>query len=292
MIKIVFFGTGPVAAKSLEALIGHFEIEFVITKPRRNKRDKAPVEDLATNEKITLKFVSNKSELDELVKNTEIYSKIGILVDFGIIVSQKVIDAFELGIVNSHFSKLPQWRGADPITFSILSGQKSTAVSLMLVEPTLDTGKIIAQKSIPIADEETTPSLTEKLVALSNELLLECVPKYISGEIKPRQQPHVECDVSYSRKLTKSDGNLDPSQMTATECERKVRAYLGFPKTRLQFLGREVIITKAKALDNFDGDNWSDLVKCADNSALQIIEIISPTSGKRMKTTDYLRGLK
>ncbi|MDR1197160.1 MAG: hypothetical protein LBL08_02720 [Candidatus Nomurabacteria bacterium] len=288
MIKAVFFGTGPVAAASLEALAADFEIELVITKARIRSRDAAPVEDLASEKNLPIKFANNQTELDDLVTKTSFQSKTGIVVDYGVIMSAAVINTFPLGIINSHFSKLPQWRGADPITFAILSGQKSTAVSLMLIEPTLDTGKLIAQKSLLIAPDETTPSLTTKLIQLSNKLLQNYIPRYAAGEIQPRRQPHVNRDVSYSRKLTKADGQLDPATMTAVDCERKVRAFLDFPRTRISFHGTEIIVTKA----HIESEPSNQSVKCADQKYLVIDELISPTSGKKMKTADYLNGLR
>ena len=290
-LKIVFFGTGPVAAGSLESLVEDFEIEFVVTKARKHSRDSAPVEDLAVKHGLSLQFANDKAELDELIATVEISSKVGVIVDYGVIVSQKVINAFLLGIVNSHFSLLPEWRGADPITFAILSGQPTTGVSLMLIEPTLDTGKIIVAQPLPIAPDDTTPTLTDKLVGLSNAMLREYLPQYIDGKITPRAQENPE-NATYSRKLVKSDGDLDPATMTATECERRVRAFIGFPRTRLQFMDQETIVTGAKILPGYDGESWSDVIECADNTFMQITEIINPKSGKKMRVADYLRGLK
>ena len=291
MNKIVFFGTGPVAAASLESLLRNFQIEFVITKARKHHRDSAPVEDLAVQHNLPLKFADDKAALDNLINEAGITSRIGVIVDFGVIVSKKVIDKFPLGIVNSHFSLLPEWRGADPITFAILSGQPTTGVSLMLIEPTLDTGKIIAQKPLQIAPDDTTPTLTGRLVSLSNDLLSEYLPPYIDGKITPKPQSHPE-NATYSRKLVKADGILNPEQMTATECERKIRAFIEFPRTRLDFLGQETIITAVQVLENYAGDDWPDVIKCANNTFLQITELINPKSGKQMKTADYLRGLR
>src|SRR5882672_4684555 len=88
---------------------------------------------------------SNKTELDSLLGQLHFTSRLGVLIDFGVIVSQKAIDHFDLGIINSHFSILPEWRGADPITFSILSGQEETGVSLMLLVRAMDEGPLLAQ---------------------------------------------------------------------------------------------------------------------------------------------------
>ena len=290
MSKIVFFGTGPVASASLESLINDFGIEFVITKAApKHHHEPAPVEVFARAHGIPIKYANSKDELDKVIGETEIESQIGVVVDYGVIISQNVIGSFPLGIVNSHFSRLPEWRGADPISFAILSGQKTTGVSLMIIRPELDTGKLIIQKPVSISSNETIITLTEKLVNFSNQLLREYLPRYIDGQIQPSEQSNPE-QATYSRKLLKSDGLLDPSTMTAKECERKIRAFLGFPKTRLDFLGAETIVTKAKVLDDFAGENWPDVIRCANNTALQIKEIVSPKSGKTMLVSDFLRG--
>ncbi|MDR0957456.1 MAG: methionyl-tRNA formyltransferase [Candidatus Nomurabacteria bacterium] len=290
MNKIVFLGAGPVAAESLKSLVQNFEIELVITKSRKHARDAAPVEDFATEQKLPMKFASNRAELDDLIADKNFASRVAVIVDYGVIVSQKVIDKFPLGIINSHFSLLPEWRGADPISFAILSGQTVTGVSLMIIEPTLDTGKLIAQKTLDVAPDDTTPTLTDKLVALSNNMLAEFLPQYVDGKITPFEQQNPE-SATYSRKLTKADGNLDPATMTATECEHKIRAFIEFPRTRLNFHNKETIVTAAQVLNGFAGDDWPDVIKCADDTFLQIKELINPKSGKKMKTADYLRGL-
>ena len=139
--SIVFFGSGPVAAKSLSLLAENFEIESIITKPATVGEMTA-----ALARTVPVFAVSNKAELDKLISETSFKSQLAILIDFGIIVSRHVIDAFSHGIINSHFSVLPEWRGADPISFAILSGQAKTGVSLMLLDEGMDTGKILVTK--------------------------------------------------------------------------------------------------------------------------------------------------
>ncbi|MEO6761067.1 MAG: formyltransferase family protein, partial [Candidatus Saccharimonadales bacterium] len=113
MKPIVFFGSGPVAAKSLELLSKDFEISAVITKPKPSHHHGAfPVIDIASQLDLSLYTASNKQELSELFSNQTFASDLAVLIDFGIIVSQDVIDYFPKGIVNSHFSLLPEWRGA------------------------------------------------------------------------------------------------------------------------------------------------------------------------------------
>lgn len=242
--KIVFFGSGPVAAASLACLADHFEIEAVITKPvPPHHREPAPVETLAHARNLTTYFANTKQELDTLMSEKHLRSQLGVIVDFGVIVSQATIDSFPLGILNAHFSLLPRWRGADPISFSILAGDEKTGVSLMLIEPSLDTGKLIVQKSLPITKDDTTPSLTQKLIGLSNELLVAYIPLHLAGETKPRQQPHPD-RATFSRKLTKTDGIIDWNKSAVT-IEREIRAYIEWPKSRTELANKEVIITKA-----------------------------------------------
>lgn len=283
---ILFFGSGPVAAASLESLARSFSIETVVTKavPPHHK-DPAPVEELAKKLGLPILFASTKKELDTVFTEQKFSSPVGVVVDYGVIISQFVIDQFPLGIVNSHFSLLPQWRGADPITFSILSGQEKTGVSLMVIEPTLDTGKLITQKVLqsPLS-QETTPTLTDKLVALSNQLLDEYLPRYIDGEIIPKNQPHPD-RVTYSRKLTKADGVLD-FKKPAAELEREIRAFTGWPKSRAQLFNHTVIVTKAHVSSS--SKTKLDIL-CGDGQYLSIDELIGP-SGRKMDAKSFLNG--
>jgi methionyl-tRNA formyltransferase len=282
---ILFFGSGPVAAASLESLADNFEIEMVITKavPAHHKGI-APVEALAQSLNLPLLFASTKTELDKLIEQHTFKSPVGVVVDYGVIISEKVIDSFPLGIVNSHFSLLPEWRGADPITFSILSGQEKTGVSLMVIEPTLDTGKLITQKVLPISPDDTTPSLTDKLVAFSNQLLAEYLPRYIEGEIVPKNQPHPD-RVTFSRKLTKDDSILD-FKKPSPQLEREVRAFAGWPKSRATVLGQDIIVTKAHVSKT--AETKLD-IPCGDGQYLSIDELIGP-SGRKMDAKSFLNG--
>jgi methionyl-tRNA formyltransferase len=242
---IVFFGSGPVAAKSLELLQAWCNIEAVITKPQPpHHRELFPVIDIAQKYELPLLTASTRHELDELVKQGAFTSRVGVLIDYGIIVSEEVIDSFELGIVNSHFSILPEWRGADPITFAVLSGQRQTGVSLMLLVPRMDEGPLIAYGEYDLGPTITTPELTEDLIELSNALLERTLPPYLTGTINPQAQTVTKRVVSYSRKLTKEDGVLD-WQKTAEELEREVRAFAGWPKSRTELAGKSTVITKA-----------------------------------------------
>lgn len=240
---VVFFGSGPVAAAALDLLQKHTAIEAVITKPStRNEMS------VASPDATPVYTVGNRAELSSLIASKKFVSPVAVLIDFGIIVDQNVIDYFPLGIVNSHFSLLPEWRGADPITFSILSGQEQTGVSLMLLVAKMDEGPLLAQSPLTISPGTTTPKLTQELIELSDSILAKILPLYVNGKISPVEQEQVTIAPSkipsYSRKLLKQDGVIDCSK-PAAQLEREIRAYLGWPGSRTSLAGKEVIVTRA-----------------------------------------------
>ncbi|HVW23704.1 MAG TPA: methionyl-tRNA formyltransferase [Candidatus Saccharimonadales bacterium] len=291
---IVFFGSGPVAARSLELLAEDFEIEAVITKPRpEHHRGAVPVLDLIKKLNLPVFTASNRSELNTLFTQSSFKSRVAVLVDFGIIVSQDVIDKFPLGIVNSHFSLLPQWRGADPITFSILSGQKQTGVSLMLLVEAMDEGPILSQAMYEIEPDETTTSLTTALIELSDILLHEILPKYMADELVTR--PQAPIGTSYSRKLTKADGELDYNK-PAVELEREIRAFSEWPKSHTKIGSHDVTLTKATPVksDLRPGEikvSGKQLFIGTSDQALEVLKL-KPAGKGEMTAAAFLNGYK
>lgn len=293
--SLVFFGSGPVAAEALTRLVKNFEVEAVVTKPKpEHHRGDFPVLDIAAKLGLKTLTVTDKKSLSELFAGRPVQSQIGVVIDFGIIITQDVIDYFPLGIVNSHFSLLPQWRGADPITFSILSGDQKTGVSLMVIDAGLDTGKLITQKVLHLAADETTPSLTKKLIVLSDELLQEYLPKYIMGDIKPHNQPHPD-RVTHSRKLTKDDGLIDWNK-PAQQIEREIRAFFDWPKSRTTLGDMDIIITLAHVIDKSGQPGQVEikdkqLIVFTINQAL-VIDKLKPIGKPEMSAQAFLAGYK
>ena len=183
---LTFFGSGSLAAASLNYLCSKYDVGAIITKAKApHHKDPAPVEELANAKDIPVYFANNASELNELYDKSKIATECGIVIDYGVIITQQVINKFSLGIINSHFSLLPEWRGADPITYSLLSGQNTTGVSLMLIDMGLDTGKLISQEKIEIDPDENNQSLSLKLIDLSNNLLSKNLENYLFGGLVP-----------------------------------------------------------------------------------------------------------
>ncbi|HUD81467.1 MAG TPA: methionyl-tRNA formyltransferase [Patescibacteria group bacterium] len=292
--QVIFFGSGPVAAEALSDLLNHFSFEAVITKPGDSKNPNL-VEALASHHGLKLFLAPNRAALDLLFDNNPFDSQLGILIDYGIIVSPKVINSFPQGIINSHFSLLPQWRGADPITFAILSGQSKTGVSLMLINPELDEGYLLAQKEYDIQPDLTTPELTQALISLSGELLCSVVPKYVAGAIKPYPQ-NSSLTPTYSRKITKDDGRID-WRKPAKQIEREIRAYIDWPKSYTLLGSHEVIITKAKIINSSGEPGTIDLsdkkhlvIYCSDE-ALEVL-CLKPAGKPLMTAEAFLAGYR
>ena len=226
----IFFGSGPVAAASLQKLLKWQPILTVVTKhiPPHHK-EVAPVSQVAQANDLPLLYANTKAELDMLELPTVDY---GIVIDYGVIISAQTISRFPLGIINSHFSLLPEWRGADPITYAILSGQQTTGVSVMLINSGMDTGPLLATIDVKITPAETGVSLTSKLIQASDDILQATLPGYVACKLHPYDQPsHIIA--TYSQKLRKQDGILQPTR-TASELARQVRAFSGWPNSRLQ----------------------------------------------------------
>ena len=285
--KIVFFGTGPVSLSCLEGVHDAFELEAIITKPDRispsGKPHAHPVKEWGKAHGVPVHQVGSKAELVELFTQRSFGSSVGLVVDFGLIIPEPVISSFTHRIINSHFSLLPALRGADPITFSLLEGRAETGVSLMVIVPALDEGDLISQERFAIAPNTTTPVLTEQLSALSNRMLIRDLPAYVRGELKP--QPQAAEGVSYTRKLTKSDGILDLSN-SAVQLEREVRAYLGWPGSRTTLFDIDVIITSCHlATDREEG-----LSLTAGDGKKLIIDRLKPAGKREMSGLEFMRG--
>jgi methionyl-tRNA formyltransferase len=157
----------------------------------------------------------------------------------------------------------------------------------MLINERLDEGELLSQQKLSLNPDITTPQLTQQLITISNSLIVHDLPKYLNGDIKPYPQPNTL--PSYSRKLTKQDGTLDPSK-PAGVLEREVRAFLGWPKSKITLFGRiPVVVTKTHITNGPHGG--AIVVKCAHNTYLALDELIAP-SGKTMPADAFLRGYK
>jgi len=206
-----------------------------------------------------------------------------VLAAFGQIIPQAVLDIFPKGITNIHPSLLPKLRGSTPVETAILNGFDKTGVSLMKLVAEMDAGPVYAQKEIKLNGTETKPELAQRLAQEGAQLLIDNLEDILNGRLEPKVQN--ETEASYSRLLTKKDGHMDFNE-PAEEVERKVRAFLGFPKARAKIHGRDVVITKSRVAGS---EHDGDLVIACNPGYLEILELVAP-SGRTMSGADFLRG--
>lgn len=294
MIKVVYFGTEDISVPTLQALINSdkYDVVGVVTKPdsargRGHRVDSPAVAKVAEQHHITCLQPDKLHDVTKLLKSLQ--ADVGALVSYGKIIPQDIIDIFPHGIVNFHPSMLPVYRGPSPIETAIMHGDSFTGLTLMALSKDMDAGAIYYQEKVAIGSDDTAEQLYERFGRRGAELMVDKLDQIIAGKITGVSQ---DSNLAiYCHMITKNDGLLRPDVMTARECYNRLRALSQWPKCRISIAGNEVIVTKAKPLDNFQGDSWPDIVPCQNDSALQIIEIINPKSGRHMSVTDYLNGL-
>jgi methionyl-tRNA formyltransferase len=216
-----------------------------------------------------------------------------VLADYGRLVPAAVLDLPRHGAVNLHPSLLPRHRGAAPVAAAILAGDAATGVTLMRMDAGLDTGPIVAQRSIALEGDEVAPTLEARLATLAADLLVESLPGWVAGRLVARPQP--ESGATLTRPLRRSDGWLDPAR-PAVELERQVRAYQPWPGSWTEVDGGRVIVWAATVIDG--GGETGDVVPSVDALAIRTsagslrLDEVQPAGGKRMSGAAFRRGLR
>jgi methionyl-tRNA formyltransferase len=296
--NLVFFGSGELGLASLKKLEGEFNISLVVTKlkPERHKGP-MPVYDYCQENNLNFITPINKQELnDKLLAIAEggLESEIGIVVDYGIIIPENVVDLFKFGIINSHFSLLPNWRGADPITFPLLAGEKQTGVTFMKIDKGMDTGNLIKSFKIKIDPGENQESLTSKLSKLSDQHLCSIVNDILEQKIDTIKQP--SGGITYSRMLHKYEKEVNFNK-PASLIERESRAFISWPKLRVKINQIDCIIKKCSIVPNVHnlkpghiniGESNIEF-GCGAGSCLSI-DLLQPVGKNVMTISDYIRG--
>jgi len=294
---IVFFGTDEFSAVSLRELIERgFTIGAVVTKPdsrkgRGRELQFSAVKQIALDHDIPVLQPFKMVEITEaIVALTDSNSEkpTGVLVSYGKIIPQSIIDLFEPGIINVHPSLLPKYRGPSPIESAILHGDTETGVSIMQLSAAMDAGPVYKQVVFSLNDTETAPQLEATLAALGAQELATILPSIMNGSLQP--QPQDDAVASYCKLLSKDDSVLDPQTLTAEQAERQVRAYLAYPKTKVTIAGHLVVVTKAHIRSELEAATGSVLdIQCRDGQFLSIDELIGP-SGRAMNAKAFLNG--
>lgn len=286
--KIVFFGTEEHSLITLKKLVlAGFNVACVVTKPdmksgRGHRLIQPPVKQFAINHGIAVLQPQKMLDIEHNLR--QLTPAIGVLVAYGKIIPQSIIDIFSPAIVNIHPSLLPKWRGPSPIEATIYNQDSQTGVSIMKLDKRMDAGPVYRQITKKLDGNENKTDLYNELFNRGSDLLIDELPAIISGELQPK--PQDESQATYCKLLSKADSLLDPQAMTAEKIDAHIRAHLGFPRSRLQVNNDSLIITKAKA----SAEQISQIaIKCQDGNFINVMELIAP-SGKTMSSTDYLNG--
>ncbi len=267
--KIVFLGTPEFSVKILEIMKqSGFTPNLIITAPdkpvgRKMELTPSPVKSWAKKNNIPVEY-----DYKSLIAfNPDLC----IVASFGKIIPVDILKIPKYGFINVHPSLLYKFRGASPIQSAMLSGEKETGVTIMLMNEKMDEGPILTISNLKSQISKLSyKELEEKLAELGGELLVETIPKWIKGEIKPKPQEHEKA--TYCKKITKEDGLIDWSE-TPEIIERKIRAYNPWPGAYTFIDGKRLIIAQAERK----------------NTSLKI-KRVKPEGKNEMIFEDYLRG--
>ena len=297
--NVVFMGSPEFALPVLRALITQYLIIGVVTQPdkpagRGQVMTPPPVKKLAIE--LNLPYIQprrlREPEAKDQLKawNPDLI----VVAAFGQILRLEVLDLPRFGCINVHASLLPRWRGAAPIQAAIVNGDPFTGVTIMRMDPGVDTGPILSQHQIPIDPEDTTGTLSERLSVLGAELLLDTLPGYIRGELDP--QPQDETLALRAPMLKKEDGELDFNQPAAV-LERKVRAFNPWPGAFTYWQGELFKVHRAQVHDyenavpgkSYRIDQWPAYGTA---QGLLILDEVQPAGRKSMPGELFLRGAR
>ncbi len=292
---IVFFGNerlssgySPVGAPTLSALIdaGYNIAAVVVNHEASTSRKSRPLEIAEVAAQHNIPVLSPTKPADIIDQLKAYNTPVGVLVAYGRMVPQSIIDIFPRGIVNIHPSLLPLNRGSSPIEQAILDGSIQTGVSLMGLVKAMDAGPIYAQATIRMSGTETKAELTSILLQKGGELLIQALPSILDGTAQPTNQDDTKA--TFSQMISKTDGILDLNK-PADRLEREIRAYATWPKSRLELFDQPVIVTTARVAGNQSDGQL--IVACGYNTYLEITRLTAP-SGRSMSGADFMRGYK
>lgn len=244
-MKVVFMGTPDFAVDALQAIIeaGH-EVTAVVTQPdkpkgRGKEMQATPVKNCALEHHIPV-FQPVKVKEPEAVETLRSYeADIFVVVAFGQILSEEILQMPKYGCVNIHASLLPKYRGAGPIQWAIIDGEKETGITIQQMDKGVDTGDILFQSVVPIDAKETGESLFEKLAKAGAALIVEALPKIEAGEVTPRKQD--ESQASHAKMLQKSMSRIDWNRKAA-ELDCLIRGMISWPGASSGYHGKTLKI--------------------------------------------------
>ena len=297
-MKIIFAGTPDFAATHLQALISQHEVVAVYTQPDRpagrgKKLNASPVKLLAEQNNLPIHQPQSLKDPEQQTILANLQADIMVVVAYGLILPQVVLDAPRLGCINVHGSILPRWRGAAPIQRAVEAGDKETGVTIMQMDAGLDTGAMLTITRCPIEPSETSGSLYDKLAALGAPALLSTLDKLKAGTAVAVAQDNGQS--TYAKKIDKAEALIDWSQ-PAIIIDQRIRAFSPFPAAYTEIEGLRVKIWAAQTSTQQLGtpgeivaaDDNGLLVGCGQGSLL--LTEIQLAGKSRMPVSEILRS--
>jgi methionyl-tRNA formyltransferase len=252
-IRVIFMGTPEFAVPSLRALVdAGYHVVAVVTQPDRpvgrSRKAVAPGVKQAAQELGLPVMQPEKLRPPEVVASLrQLRPDLTVVAAYGEILRPNALEIPRYGNINVHASLLPKYRGAAPISAAILAGEPETGVTIMLMDVGMDSGPTLAQRATPISATATTPQLTARLAEIGASLLIETLPRYLSGALKP--QPQDDAAATYTRPLQKDDGRID-WQQPAAQIARMVRAYYPWPSAFTTWQGKRLKLLATTLADD------------------------------------------
>lgn len=294
-MRLVFFGTPSFAVPSLTALLHSEEVIAVVTQPdRRRGRDRlpapSPVKECAMQRQCAVlePMTMKDSSFFEALKNLN--PEIIVVVAYGKILPPHILSLPPRGCINLHASLLPKYRGAAPVQWSIINGDKMTGVTIIQMDEGLDTGDILMQEETAIEDDDTAETLGKKLSEIGSSLLLKTLKLIKEGPMKRTPQTGTP---TYAPPLKKEDGRISWSK-TAVEIVNMVRGMYPWPCAYCYLGGERIKIIRAKACDGsgIPGrvEQASEKLMVGTGEGVLVIQELQPEGKRRMNAEDFLRG--
>lgn len=309
-MKIIFAGTPEFAAVALKSLHqAGFEIALVLSQPDRPagrgmQLQASPVKQYAvahgiavaqpTSLRLDGKYPQDAQDAHALLRATE--HDVMVVAAYGLILPRSVLDMPRLGCINIHASLLPRWRGAAPIHRAIEAGDPETGITIMQMEEGLDTGPMLLTERMPIASNDTTGSLHDKLAVLGGDMIVQALRRLQQGDAMVAT-PQPEQGVSYAAKISKQEALLDFSQPAAAVA-RKIRAFDPFPGACAVFNGVTLKLWQAQVQADTAGwppgsvlaANAQDGVLVACGEGVLRLSVLQKPGGKRLPAAEFLSG--
>lgn len=300
-MNLVFAGTPRFAVPTLEKLVeAGFDVRLVVTQPDRPRGRGMEVTASPVKES-ALRLGIPVIQPDKIKHNEELRAELEalrpeaiVVVGYGRIIPQWMIDLPPLGNLNVHASLLPKYRGAAPVQWAIAQGEAVTGVTTMRIDAGLDTGDIVLQRELAIAAQDTAETVAPKLAVIGAELMVETLRGLQAGAIHARPQDHTQATLAPI--LKKEDGRID-FHRNATEIWNRLRGFQPWPGAFTTFRGKNLHVWSARPLEadipagTIQMEGHLPLVGCAGHSALELMEV-QVEGKKRMSAQDFVNGYR